>query len=45
MTAIDLGYRLRKWQRECHLNRKRFTVLALARLILVDLHRKQGGTH
>lgn len=36
MTTIDLGYRPRRWQRECHLNRKRFTVLAL--------HRRAGKT-
>jgi hypothetical protein len=36
MTTIDLGYRPRAWQRECHLNRKRFTVLAL--------HRRAGKT-
>ena len=34
--VIDLGYRPRAWQRECHLNRKRFTVLAL--------HRRAGKT-
>jgi hypothetical protein len=33
---IDLGYRPRQWQKECHLNRKRFTVLAL--------HRRAGKT-
>jgi hypothetical protein len=36
MKTIDLGYRPRQWQRECHLNRKRFTVLAL--------HRRAGKT-
>ena len=36
MTTIDLGYRPRAWQRECHHNRKRFTVLAL--------HRRAGKT-
>jgi len=36
MTAIDLGYRPREWQRQCHINRKRFTVLAL--------HRRAGKT-
>ena len=36
MATIDLGYRPREWQRECHLNRKRFTVLAL--------HRRAGKT-
>ena len=36
MSAIDLGYRPRDWQRECHLQRKRFTVLAL--------HRRAGKT-
>ena len=34
--SIDLGYRPRTWQRECHLRRKRFTVLAL--------HRRAGKT-
>ena len=33
---IDLGYRPRQWQRECHLKRVRFTVLAL--------HRRAGKT-
>jgi hypothetical protein len=33
---IDLGYRPRAWQRECHANRRRFTVLAL--------HRRAGKT-
>ena len=33
---IDLGYRPRDWQRQCHLQRKRFTVLAL--------HRRAGKT-
>lgn len=37
MNVIDLGYRPRVWQRECHLARKRFTVLAL--------HRRAGKTH
>jgi len=36
VTVIDLGYRPRPWQRECHLKRKRFTVLAL--------HRRAGKT-
>lgn len=36
MTTIDLGYRPREWQKECHLNRKRFTILAL--------HRRAGKT-
>ena len=36
MTAIDLGYRPRPWQREVHLARKRFTILAL--------HRRAGKT-
>lgn len=36
MTTIDLGYRPREWQRQCHLARKRFTVLAL--------HRRAGKT-
>lgn len=36
MTTIDLGYRPRQWQRECHISRKRFTVLAL--------HRRAGKT-
>ena len=34
--TIDLGYRPRTWQKECHLARKRFTVLAL--------HRRAGKT-
>lgn len=34
--AIDLGYRPRAWQRRCHLDRRRFTVLAL--------HRRAGKT-
>ena len=34
--VIDLGYRPRAWQRECHVNRARFTVLAL--------HRRAGKT-
>ena len=33
---IDLGYRPRAWQRECHLRKRRFTVLAL--------HRRAGKT-
>lgn len=33
---IDLGYRPRAWQRACHLDRRRFTVLAL--------HRRAGKT-
>lgn len=36
MTTIDLGYKPRKWQREAHLARKRFTILAL--------HRRAGKT-
>jgi Terminase large subunit, T4likevirus-type, N-terminal len=36
VTTIDLGYRPRAWQRECHRQRKRFTVLAL--------HRRAGKT-
>ena len=36
MTTIDLGYKPRRWQKECHLQRKRFTVLAL--------HRRAGKT-
>lgn len=36
MQRIDLGYKPRAWQRECHLNRRRFTVLAL--------HRRAGKT-
>lgn len=36
MTVVDLGYRPRKWQVECHSKRKRFTVLAL--------HRRAGKT-
>lgn len=36
MKVIDLGYRPRAWQRVCHLERKRFTVLAL--------HRRAGKT-
>lgn len=31
MKQIDLGYEPREWQREVHLNRKRFSVLALPR--------------
>lgn len=34
--VIDLGYRPRQWQRECHQQRRRFTVLAL--------HRRAGKT-
>lgn len=33
---IDLGYRPREWQKECHRTRQRFTVLAL--------HRRAGKT-
>lgn len=36
MTAIRLDYHPRAWQRECHLKRRRFTVLAL--------HRRAGKT-
>lgn len=36
MTDITLGYYPREWQRQCHLERKRFTVLAL--------HRRAGKT-
>lgn len=36
MTRIDLGYVPRAWQRECHRDRQRFTVLAL--------HRRAGKT-
>ena len=36
MTTIDLGYRPRQWQKACHQQRKRFTVLAL--------HRRAGKT-
>jgi hypothetical protein len=36
VTTIDLGYRPRAWQRECHQRRQRFTVLAL--------HRRAGKT-
>ena len=36
MSAISLGYQPRVWQQECHLNRKRFTILAL--------HRRAGKT-
>jgi hypothetical protein len=35
-SVLDLGYRPRDWQRRCHLDRKRFTVLAL--------HRRAGKT-
>lgn len=34
--TVDLAYRPRQWQKECHLNKKRFTVLAL--------HRRSGKT-
>ena len=34
--VVDLAYRPRHWQRECHLRRKRFTVLVL--------HRRAGKT-
>ena len=34
--TVDLGYKPRSWQRECHLRRRRFTVLAL--------HRRAGKT-
>lgn len=36
MTTIDLGYKPRQWQKECHRQRQRFTVLAL--------HRRAGKT-
>jgi hypothetical protein len=36
MTEIRIDYQPRKWQRECHIARKRFTVLAL--------HRRAGKT-
>lgn len=36
MATIDLGYHPRAWQQRCHLDRKRFTVLAL--------HRRAGKT-
>ena len=36
MTQVSLGYYPREWQRECHVSRKRFTVLAL--------HRRGGKT-
>lgn len=36
MPAINLNYTPRKWQRECHTRKKRFTVLAL--------HRRAGKT-
>ena len=36
MSIIDLGYKPRRWQKECHLSRRRFTVLAL--------HRRAGKT-
>ena len=35
-NVVDLGYRPRQWQRICHMERKRFTVLAL--------HRRAGKT-
>ena len=35
-AVVDLGYRPRAWQRQCHLRRKRFTVLVL--------HRRAGKT-
>jgi hypothetical protein len=36
MPTVDLGYRPRPWQEQCHRRRKRFTVLAL--------HRRAGKT-
>lgn len=36
MATIDLNYRARPWQKECHNRKKRFTVLAL--------HRRAGKT-
>ena len=36
MSVTSLNYDPRQWQRECHLNKKRFTVLAL--------HRRAGKT-
>jgi hypothetical protein len=36
VTTIDLGYRPRTWQTQCHRRRQRFTVLAL--------HRRAGKT-
>jgi hypothetical protein len=36
VTTIDLGYRPRTWQTQCHKRRQRFTVLAL--------HRRAGKT-
>jgi hypothetical protein len=36
VTGISLGYEPRDWQKRCHINRKRFTVLAL--------HRRAGKT-
>ena len=36
MSTIDLGYKPRAWQMDCHRQRKRFTVLAL--------HRRAGKT-
>ena len=35
-VVVDLGYKPRAWQRECHTRRRRFTVLAL--------HRRAGKT-
>lgn len=36
MATVDLDYKPRQWQKRCHLDRKRFTVLAL--------HRRAGKT-
>lgn len=36
MNEVSLGYKPRDWQRRCHLDRRRFTVLAL--------HRRAGKT-
>jgi hypothetical protein len=36
IKQLDLGYRPREWQRKCHLDKQRFTVLAL--------HRRAGKT-
>lgn len=36
MPVVDLGYRPRKWQKECHAQRKRFSVYVL--------HRRAGKT-
>jgi len=36
LNTVDLNYRPREWQRRCHTERKRFTVLAL--------HRRAGKT-